>query len=108
MKRILVVIVALAVLGAVIGGGLYLAFPVQVSTIAGLTRNYILSIGAPAGTATVETNPAYKAAGGAAPSAPSASAAAGDWPSYNRTVNSDRLSPLAQINTKNAGQLKVL
>ena len=39
---------------------------------------------------------------------PSASATAGDWPSYNRTVTSDRYSPLSEINTKNVGQLKVL
>src|SRR5215471_17508062 len=111
MKIILVVVGVLAVIGAVIGGGLYMAFPVQMSTIAGLTRNYILSLGAPAGTAVTETNPAYKepaAPAAAAAPAPDASAAAGDWPSYNRTVGSDRFSPLAEINTKNASQLKVL
>ena len=35
-------------------------------------------------------------------------AAAGDWPSYNRTPTSQRFSPLDQINTKNVGNLKVL
>ena len=62
MKRALLVVVVLAVLGAVVGGGLYLAFPVQMSTIGGLSRNYVLSLGAPAGTTTTESNPAYKAA----------------------------------------------
>lgn len=33
---------------------------------------------------------------------------AGDWASYNRTVESDRFSPLAQINEQTAGGLKVL
>jgi alcohol dehydrogenase (cytochrome c) len=33
---------------------------------------------------------------------------AGDWPSYNRTLTSERYSQLSQINTKNAGKLKVL
>src|SRR4030095_824575 len=86
-------------------------FPVQMSTIGGLTRNYVLSLGAPPGTATTESNPAYKepvpSAVAAAP-APAASAGARDWPSYNRTVTSDRYSPLDEINIKNAGQLKVL
>jgi alcohol dehydrogenase (cytochrome c) len=36
------------------------------------------------------------------------SASAGDWPSYNRTLTSERYSQLSQINTKNAGKLKVL
>ena len=35
-------------------------------------------------------------------------AAAGDWPSYNRTPTSQRFSPLDQINAKNVGNLKVL
>ena len=34
-------------------------------------------------------------------------AAAGDWPSYNRTPTSQRFSPLDQINSKNVGKLKV-
>ena len=40
--------------------------------------------------------------------APSASATAGDWPSYNRTLTSERYSQLNEINTKNVGKLKVL
>jgi alcohol dehydrogenase (cytochrome c) len=111
MKRFLLVVVALVVLGGVVGGILYLLFPVQISTIGGLTRNYILSLGDLPGSTTTETNPAYKepapSVSTAAPSA-SASTNAGDWPSYNRTVSSDRYSPLGEINTKNAGQLKVL
>jgi alcohol dehydrogenase (cytochrome c) len=110
MKKFFVVVVALAVIGAVVGGALYLALPVQMSTIGGLTRNYILSLGAPAGTTATETNPAYKEPAPSAATAPVSAAgeAAGDWPSYNRTVESDRFSPLAEINNKNAAQLKVL
>ena len=82
------------------------------TTFAGLTRNYFLSWSAPPGTTTTELNAAYKAAEAAAPSpaaeAPSPSAAAGDWPSYNRTLTSERYSQLSQINTKNVGKLKVL
>ena len=40
--------------------------------------------------------------------APSPSDTAGDWPSYNRTLTSERYSQLSEINTKNVGKLKVL
>ena len=110
--KLFIIAGALVVIGAAVGGGLYYVYPVQVSTIAGMTRNYFISWSAPPGTTTTELNPAYKAAAAAAPSppaaAPSPNAAAGDWPSYNRTLTSERYSPLSQINTKNVGKLKVL
>ena len=37
-----------------------------------------------------------------------ANAAGDDWPSYNRTLTSERYSPLAEINAKTVGKLKVL
>jgi len=112
MYKLLIIAVALGVIAAVVGGGLYLAYPVQVSTLVGLTRNYLISWSAPPGTITTELNAAYKEAGAAA-SSPAAEAsppitAAGDWPSYNKTLTSERYSQLSQINTKNAGKLKVL
>jgi hypothetical protein len=58
-KKLLIVAAALVVAGGAVGGGLYLAYPVQVSAIAGLSRNFIITLGAPAGTVTTETNPAY-------------------------------------------------
>ena len=64
---------------------------------------------APTGTLTTEANGAYK--GAAAPFAaagPAPGAAAGDWPSYNKTLTTERFSDLSQINTKNVGKLKVL
>ena len=75
-----------------------------------MTRNYIRSWGAPEGATTTELNPAYKGAAAAAPSPlPAAAGAAdGDWPSYNRTLTSERYAPLAEINTKTVGKLKVL
>src|SRR5580692_10635024 len=112
MKKILIIIGVLIVVGAAIGGGLYLAFPVQMSTIGGLSRNYLLTLSTPAGTVSTESNAAYQAPASAAPPPPAAppalDAAAGDWPSYNRTVTSQRYSQLNQINTKNVAQLKVL
>jgi alcohol dehydrogenase (cytochrome c) len=110
MKKLLIIIGVLAGAAIVIGGGLYLAFPVQMSTIGGLSRNYLSTLNSPAGTISTETNAAYQPPAAAAPTAEpaAADAAAGDWPSYNRTVSSQRFSQLNQITTKNVGQLKVL
>ena len=111
-RKLLLACCALVVAGAAAAGALYYAYPVQVSIFAGLTRNYLITWSAPPGATTTELNAAYQGAGAAAPSppaeAPSAGAAAEDWPSYNRTLTSERYSPLSEINTKNAGKLKVL
>jgi len=130
VKKLLLIGGALAVIGAASGGALYLLYPVQVSIIGGLARNYFIAK-TPAGTTVTELNPAYRATEAAAaspatdaaasqPTTEAATAPAGttaplvkaavttDWPSYNRTLDSDRYSPLSEINTKNVGQLKVL
>ena len=111
-RKLIIIAVVLGVIGAAAGGALYYVYPVQVSIFVALTRNYVLSLFAPPGTATTELNAAYKDAGAAAPSLPagasSPSVTAGDWPSYNRTLASERHSPLDQINTRNVGKLKVL
>jgi alcohol dehydrogenase (cytochrome c) len=110
--KLLIIVGALIVIGATAASALYYAFPIQVSTYAGLARSYVLSWSAPAGTTTTESNPAYKEAAAvpaaAAAVAPLPSATAGDWPSYNRTLTSERFSSLSQINTKNVGKLKLL
>ena len=111
-SKLLIIVGALGVAGAAVAGALYLAFPVQMSTIGGMSRNYLISLTAPAGTITTELNAAYKAtaaiASPPAAEAPSSNATAGDWPSYNKTLTSERYSQLSQINTKNVGKLKVL
>ncbi len=110
--KLLIIVGALVVIGAAAAGALYYTYPVQMATYAGLTRNYFISWSAPPGTVTTEANTAYKGAGAVAPSpsaeAASAGANAGAWPSYNRTLTSERYSPLSQINTKNVGKLRVL
>jgi alcohol dehydrogenase (cytochrome c) len=110
MKKFLIIVGVLVVAGAIIGGGLYLAFPVQMSTIGGLSRAYLLTLNSPAGTLSTESNAAYQApvASAAAPVSPDSTSASTDWPSYNRTVGSQRYTTLNQINTKNVGKLKVL
>jgi alcohol dehydrogenase (cytochrome c) len=111
-KKYLKVLGVLILVGVVVAGVLYVAFPVQFTTLGGIARNYALTLSTPAGTVNTESNPAYQTvAAGAAP-APSdvawPNAAAGDWPSYNRTPTSQRYSPLDQINTKTVGKLKAL
>jgi hypothetical protein len=94
IKKLLIIVGVLGVIGAATGGALYYFYPVQVSIFAGLTRNYLLTWFAPQGTATTELNTAYKDAGAVVRALPaeasSPSVTAGDWPSYNRTLTSER------------------
>ena len=100
--------------GVVIAGVLYVTFPVQMTTYGGMGLNYLKSLVYAARHGEHrERIPPTQAAAAAAPSTPPAdpawpNAAAGEWPSYNRTPSSQRYSPLDQINTKNVGQLKIL
>ena len=84
-------------------------FPFQSALYAGLIRNYVWSWSAPAGATATESNPAYNA--GATPPAPRSAPRplipAGDWPSYNRTLTSERFADLSEINAGNVARLKV-
>jgi alcohol dehydrogenase (cytochrome c) len=113
MKRTLLIgaLSALAFLaaGAVAGRILYRVYPVQVSLFAALTRNYVRSWGAPPGATRTEVNAAYTSAAAPAPPAVRTVDATGDdWPTYNRTLTSERYSPLAEINAKTVRNLKIL
>jgi hypothetical protein len=59
--KLLIVAGAPVVIGAAIAGALLLAYPVQVSKLAGLTCSYLISWSAPPDTVTTEVNAAYKA-----------------------------------------------
>src|SRR5271163_2533438 len=74
----------------------------------GELRGEILSLFAPPGAVATETNPNYKGAASPAPPPSPPSPAAADWPSYNKTLTSERFSDLSQIDTKNVPKLKVL
>ena len=81
------------------------------STFAGLTRNYLISWFAPSGTTTTELNPAYKGAAAVALSPPARGASVecrGRLAKLQQNTHLGPLLPLSQINTKNAGKLKVL
>jgi alcohol dehydrogenase (cytochrome c) len=106
-RRLKIIIVALG--AAAVGAGITSSLADEAGVEVGLgeLRSAILSLFAPAGAVATETNPNYKGAAAPAPAAPPSPAAA-DWPSYNKTLTSERFSDLSQINTKNAGKLKVL
>ncbi|MFZ1906344.1 MAG: PQQ-binding-like beta-propeller repeat protein [Steroidobacteraceae bacterium] len=103
--------VAAAIVVAVAAGMLYV-FWNQVVPVVGLLVNYFRSSEEPAGTLTIETAPSAQgpAPARAAPSSPAPIllATSLDWPSYNRTLTSDRYSPLGQIDRDNVGTIKVL
>jgi alcohol dehydrogenase (cytochrome c) len=112
-KRLWIILGVLFVGGLGIAVILYVTFPVEMITYGGMALNYLKTLSTPAGTLSTEANPAYKGPVVSAPTLPPAdsawpNAAAGDWPSYNRTPSSQRFSPLTQITTKNVGTLNVL
>jgi alcohol dehydrogenase (cytochrome c) len=81
----------------------------------GLVLNTFASASNPKGTAVVEVRgEATPASAGTATAADTPSGAnaqspdVGSWPSYNRTLTSQRYSPLSQINTQTVRGLKVL
>src|ERR1700752_927388 len=102
-------IVLFALNAGVVGGGVTssLADEAGAEARVGELRGEILSLFAPAGAVATETNPNYNGAAAPAPAAPPSPGAA-DWPSYNKTLTSERFSDLNQINTKNVAKLKVL
>src|SRR3984957_1476348 len=108
-SRLEIIVLALASLGAAAVGGATssLADEAGIEVDVGDLRGEILSLLAPAGAVATETNQNYKGAAAPAPAAPPSPAAA-DWPSYNKTLTSERFSDLSQINTKNIARLKVL
>jgi alcohol dehydrogenase (cytochrome c) len=109
-RRLGLISIAVVALNAgVVGGGVTSSRADEAGLEArvGELRGEILSLFAPVGATATETNPNYKGAAAPPPAAP-ASPAAADWPSYNKTLTSERFSNLSQINTKNVAKLKVL
>src|SRR5580704_13863981 len=94
--------------------GLSYAYWNQTVLIASMAINYARYWSAPAGTLETEvaqTPPAAQpsASVGLAPSLQAAPGETeGEWPSYNKTLKSNRFSQLSQINRTNADKLKIL
>ncbi len=81
-------------------------------TLLGVALNSVRSAGNPEGTLTVEMNNAPARAGAPdariAPRENTEASDSGSWPSYNRTLTSERYSPLHAIDTRTVRDLKVL
>jgi alcohol dehydrogenase (cytochrome c) len=65
-----------------------------------------ISACAPPPSTNTNTNTGPVATSTATPAAVQSTVADGDWPGYNRTLTSDRYSPLSQIATENVANLK--
>lgn len=112
-SRIAMVIGVMALVGFIAGLFTYIYWN-EAAPIAAMAINYVRYLSAPAGT--IETELAGAKAGtvarpaalinGATPEAAEV-ANEGDWPSYNKTLSSNRFSRLSQINTSNAENLMV-
>ena len=102
---------ALAVAVVTASGALHVYWDKAVP-LGGMAVNYFLSLSAPAGTTTTELAAASIDVGLSAQPALSAAlppnATVDDWPSYNKTLTSERYSPLSLINTKNVNRLKII
>jgi alcohol dehydrogenase (cytochrome c) len=100
---------AIVLVGIAIAGLSY-AYWDQTVLIASMAINYARYWSAPAGT--LETEVAQSGPSSAPAASPSPQTAPGltdgDWPSYNKTLTSNRFSQLSQINSTNADKLKVL
>lgn len=109
MKRY--ILAAFVLVGVIVAGFVY-AFWNQAVPMAAMAINYVRYLSAPAGTIVTELAPKGQRVPTSQSSATAPStvtpAAGQDWPSYNKTLTSNRFAQLAQINTKNVGQLKVL
>jgi alcohol dehydrogenase (cytochrome c) len=100
---------AIVVVGIAIGGLSYVYWD-QTVLIASMAINYVRYLSAPAGTLETEVAESGQPSAPATSSSPQAAPAATetDWPSYNKTLTSNRFSQLSEINRTNADKLKVL
>jgi len=114
MKVLSAVLAVIVAVGLVAGVVVYANWDKAVP-IAAMAINYVRYMSAPAGTLTTElagpatAPPTVAAAPVVAPAAVQIrSDGEGNWPSYNKTLTSNRFSELTQINKANVGGLTVL
>jgi alcohol dehydrogenase (cytochrome c) len=118
MKRKVAIGLSVIVAVGVIAGGIVYACWDKAVPIVAMAVNYVRYLSAPAGTLTTEVAAPSAVTPLSAPAQPptpadevadaTPGAAAGNWASYNKTLTSNRFSPLNQINTQNVGGMKVL
>ena len=80
----------------------------KVAPEAALIIDYFWVMGSPAGTLVTEDSPAFKPLLPAGARGLQQADSLTDWPSYNRTLSSDRFSGLTDINRANVSKLQVL
>jgi alcohol dehydrogenase (cytochrome c) len=117
MKILFVVLGVVVAAGLVVAGYVYANWDKAVP-IAAMAINYVRYLSAPAGTLTTELAAASESKPAAASVTPAQAApliadetpgaSTGNWPSYNKTLTSNRFSELSQLNKDNIGGLKVL
>jgi alcohol dehydrogenase (cytochrome c) len=105
-------------IGAIVAAGVVYEEFDNLVPVVGLGVNYLRFYDAPKGTLTTERaqRVAQDPPAGAVPATPGATpmkindtvTGAKDWPSYNKTLTSERFSDLAEITGANAGDLSVL
>src|SRR6516225_6118033 len=98
-RRLAIIVIALVVLGAAVvstGAAPFFVYPIQISLLAGAARSFLLTLNAPPGAVTTEENAAFKSAAATFPLPTGAvpGVAIEDWPSYNKTLTSERYSDL--------------
>ncbi len=105
--RVKLIVALCAIITACVAG---LVFRGRVQQYGGIVFNYARSWHAPQGTLDVESAPggAVEFEPEAAPALGASAATDGQWPSYNRTLTSERYSPLHEIDRSNVGMLRVL
>src|SRR5262245_16683616 len=111
MRSWLLALLGAIVVGGIAVGGLSYVFWDQTVLIASMAINYVRYWSAPAGTLETEvaqTGAATQPSAALAPPQAAPGGTEGDWPSYNKTLTSNRFSQLSQINRTNADKLKVL
>ena len=85
---------AIVVIGLILADFIYFVFWGQFVPIAAMGINYARYLNAPAGTIATEANADWKTAMTPATAPTSPAPAEGDWPSYNKTLTSNRFSQL--------------
>src|SRR5579864_3157622 len=112
MKTKPLIITGALVVAIAIGAGALYVYWDQAVPLAAMAINYVRSWTAPPGTTETEVaaNSTADTIVASLPvlASPPPPAFVDDWPSYNKTLTSERYSQLSQINTKNISKLKVL
>jgi alcohol dehydrogenase (cytochrome c) len=111
LKNKIVLFAGVLLIVSASAAGVIYAYWDKAVPLAGMAINFVRTLTAPTGTTTTE-EAAPSTSSEAQMNAPTAASlpavSADDWPSYNKTLTSERNSPLNQLTTANVGRLEVL